>query len=236
ADDEPDAAPHMIGRVEHAAEPESERSADWPYHGATDEMDDRKDAAANALGRIFGGIGEAERLFGAETQPGDEATDDEQRHVRRKRAEDREHTEQQKVELIDEAPPEAVAELALSGGADEHAEDRGAADCGGFSGRGESGLDDVGDDRAQDSEIHDIEEITGGGQRDHTAMQRRNFRVVERRPDKSLDCLGHLIPPPPGLFGRLSGSRSSTVKARRAAVNAAARRRSRSTALELQNV
>src|SRR5262249_52900638 len=157
------------------------------YHGTTDEMDDRQDAAASALGRIFAGVGEAERLFGAETQSGDEATDDEQRHVRRKRAEDREHTEQQKVELIDEAPPEAVAELALSGGADEHAEDRGAADCGGFSGRGESRLDDVGDDRAQNSEIDDVEEIAGGDQRDHTTMQRRNLSVIERPTDKSLD-------------------------------------------------
>ena len=36
-------------------------------------MHDRQDAAANALGRVFAGIGEGERLFGAETDAGNEA-------------------------------------------------------------------------------------------------------------------------------------------------------------------
>ena len=33
----------------------------------------RQDAAADALGRIFAGIGEGERLLGAEAEAGDEA-------------------------------------------------------------------------------------------------------------------------------------------------------------------
>ena len=95
-------------------------------------MNDRQDAAADALGRIFAGIGEGERLLGAEADAGDEAADDQQRDARRQRAEDREDAEQQQVELIDEPAAEPVAELALAGGADEHAEDGGAADEGGL--------------------------------------------------------------------------------------------------------
>ena len=51
---------------EYAAEQQHERGSDRPHAGAADEMNDRQDAAANALGRIFAGIGEGERLLGAE--------------------------------------------------------------------------------------------------------------------------------------------------------------------------
>src|SRR5207248_5533583 len=50
ADDEPDPAPHIVGRFEHGAEPERERGADRPNASATDEMHDGEDAAADALG------------------------------------------------------------------------------------------------------------------------------------------------------------------------------------------
>ena len=80
------------------------------------------------FGRIFAGIGESERLLGAEAEAGDEAADNQQRHARGERAEDGENAEQQQVELIDEAAAEPVGEFALAGGADEHAENGGAAD------------------------------------------------------------------------------------------------------------
>ena len=93
----------------------------------------REDAPANALGRIFARIGEGERLLGAKPDAGNDAADDQHGDVRRERAQDRENAEQQKIELIDEAPAEPVGELALAGGADGQAENGGAADCRGFA-------------------------------------------------------------------------------------------------------
>ena len=49
-------------------------------------------------------------------------------NARRERTEDGEDTKQQQVELIDEPAAESVGEFALPGGADEQAEDGGAAD------------------------------------------------------------------------------------------------------------
>ena len=89
------------------------------------------------LRRIFAGISEGQRLLGAESNPGDKAADDHQRDARGQRAEDGEDTEQQQIELIDESPAEPVAELTLAGGADEHAEDGGAADGSDFRSRRE---------------------------------------------------------------------------------------------------
>src|SRR3974390_1807494 len=99
-------------------------------------MDDRQDATANALGRILSRIREGERLLGAETDAGDEAAQDQERDVRRERAQDRKRAEQQQVELINEPAAEPVAQLALAGGADRHAEDGGAADEGELGGPG----------------------------------------------------------------------------------------------------
>ena len=91
-------------------------------------MNDSEDAAANALGRIFAGIGECERLLGAKTEAGDEAADHQQGHAWRQRTEDGEDAEQQKIELIDEAAAEPVGQFALAGGAQRDAENGGAAD------------------------------------------------------------------------------------------------------------
>ncbi len=176
-------------------EREGEQRSDRPHAGAADEVHDRQDAAADALGRIFAGIGEGERLLGADADPGDEAADDQPRDGRGQRAEDREHAEQQQVELIDGLAAPAVAEFALTGGADEHAEDRRAADQGGFGSGRELGLKHVRDQRAEHDHIDDVEEVTGGDQRDHLDMERRYFRVVQRVTDKSLNCLSHGVVP-----------------------------------------
>src|SRR5262249_25029469 len=101
-------------------------------------MDDGEDTAADLLGRIFAGIGKAERLFGAKAEAGNEAADHQNRHARGERAKDRENSEQQQVELINEPAAEPIAQLALSSGADEHAEYCGAADGCGFGGCRES--------------------------------------------------------------------------------------------------
>ncbi len=66
-------------------------------------MNDRQNAAADALGRIFAGIGEGKRLLGAKADAGDEARGDEPRDARSEGPEDGEDTEQQQVELIDES-------------------------------------------------------------------------------------------------------------------------------------
>src|ERR1700692_880869 len=91
-------------------------------------MDDGEDAAADALGRIFSGISEAQRRLGAQPEPGDKATSDQQRHARSECAEDGEGAEQEQVELIDESAAEPVGEFALAGSAEKHAENGGAAD------------------------------------------------------------------------------------------------------------
>src|SRR5262249_34345371 len=128
ADDQPNRAPGIFGRAGNAADAERKRGADRPHAGAADEVHDRENAPADRLRRILAGIGEGERLFGAKTEARDEAADHEQRHARSESAEDREHAEDEKVELVDEAAAETVAEFTLTGGADEHSEDGGAAD------------------------------------------------------------------------------------------------------------
>ena len=55
------------------AEVQREQRGDRPDAGAADEMHDRQDAAADRLRRIFAGVGERERLLGAEADAGDEA-------------------------------------------------------------------------------------------------------------------------------------------------------------------
>ena len=106
-------------------------------------MNDRQDAAADALGRIFAGIGEGERLLGAEPDARDETRGDEPGNGRSERPQDREDAEQQQVELIDESAAEPVAEFTLAGRADEHSENRGAADSRCFGAGRELGLDQV---------------------------------------------------------------------------------------------
>ncbi len=101
-------------------------------------MHDREHAAADRLRCIFAGVGEGERLLGAEPEPGDEPADDKQRHRRRQRAEDGEDAEHQQVELIDEAAAEAVRQLALARGAERNSENGGAADPGGVGGGAET--------------------------------------------------------------------------------------------------
>ena len=66
-------------------------------------MNDRQDAAADALGRIFAGIGEGKRLLGAKADSRDEPRGDEPGDARSEGPEDREDAEQEQVELIDES-------------------------------------------------------------------------------------------------------------------------------------
>jgi hypothetical protein len=160
-------------------------------------MDDRQDAAADALGRIFAGIGERKRLLGAESDPGDKAAGDEQRDGRGKRSEDREDAEQQQVELIYESAAETIAEFTLTGRADEHSENGGAADASDFGPRCELGLKYVRNERAEDGKIDNIEEISSGYEPDNSPMKRRYFRIVQRGTDESLNCLSHGISPCP---------------------------------------
>jgi hypothetical protein len=58
-------------------------------------MHQRQDAASNALGRIFTGVGEGERLFAAEAEPCDEASRHQPSDRWRERTEDREHPKYQ---------------------------------------------------------------------------------------------------------------------------------------------
>ena len=116
-------------------------------------------------------------------------------HRRRQRAEDREHAENQQIELVDRLAAPTVAEFALTDAADEHAEHRGAADpCRLGAGR-ELGLNHVRDQRTQHDQIDDVEEVTGGDERDHLDMQRRYFRIVQRVTDESLNGLSHGVLP-----------------------------------------
>ena len=111
---------------------------------------------------------------------------------------------------------EPVAELALAGGADGHAENGGAADDRGLSRRGETGFDDERDQRAEDGKIDDVAEISGRDQRDNPAMQRRYFRLIQSVADKGFDCLCHTPSLP---YGRLSGSERGTVVGQAPTVN-----------------
>ena len=117
------------------------------------------------------------------------------RDARGKRAENREHAEQQQVELINEPAAEAVAEFTLAGGADEHSENGGAADGGDFGSGRELGLKYVRNERAEDGKIDDVEEISRGDERDNSSMERRYFRLIQRAADKCLNCLSHGVLP-----------------------------------------
>ena len=160
-------------------------------------MHERQNAAADALGRIFAGIGEGKRLLGADADTGNEAAGDQQRHGRHKRAEDGKHAEHQQIELVDESPAESVAKFTLAGGAKEHAEHGGAADGRDLSAGRKLGLQDVRNKRAEDGEVDDIEEVTGRDKRDHSAMQRRYRCLVQRIANESLYglSLSHSVSP-----------------------------------------
>ena len=163
-------------------------------------MHDGKKPSADSLGRIFAGIGERQRLLGAEAEAGDKAADDKHRDVRRECTEDREHAEQQQVELIDEAAAEPVAELTLSRSADEHAEDGRAADQRDLGAARELRRQNVRHERAEDRKVDDVEEVSRGDQRDHFAMQRRYLRFVERVADICLYGLSHGVSLPIPFF------------------------------------
>src|SRR6478752_4303056 len=178
----------------------SSASCPRPCVGAADEMHDRQNASANEFRRIFAGIGEGERLFGTKTEPGDEAADDKHRHVRRKCADNGEHTEQQQVELIDEAAAVPVAELTLPRGADEHAEDRRAADQRDFRAARELRRQNVRHERAEDRKVDDVEEISRGDECDDSAVQRRYLCLVERVADVCLYGLSHGLSLPIAAF------------------------------------
>ena len=109
-------------------------------------MDDGQYPATDIFRRIFAGIGEGQRLFSTEADTGDEPAEDEERHGRCEGAEDCEDAEQQQVELIDKAASETIAELSLTRGTDEQAEDGGAADQRDFRPGRELGLKDERDE------------------------------------------------------------------------------------------
>src|SRR4029450_12971950 len=50
---------------------------------------------------------------------------------------------------------------------------------------------DVRHERAEDREINDVKKVSSCDQRDHSAMQRRYLRLVERVADICLDGLSH---------------------------------------------
>ena len=125
ADDDPDAAP-----AKRVAEAECEQGGQRPRPGAADHLHAGDEAAADVLRRILAGIGEAQRLLGAEPDAGDEAQRGEPDVVGRERRGDGRQAVQQQVELIDRLAAEAVGELALRQRADEQAEQRGAGNGG----------------------------------------------------------------------------------------------------------
>ena len=109
-----------------------------------------------------------------------------------KRAEDREHAEQQQVELVDEAAAEPVAELTLAGGADEHAEDGGAADRRRLRRRSRTSTDRMyGTSEPKIVKSMTSKKYPAAISPTTLAMQRRYLRVVQRVADKCLDCLSH---------------------------------------------
>src|SRR5437868_7065562 len=70
ADDDPDAAP-----TDPVAQRERQQDADRPWPRSTDELHQSDDTAADALRCVFGGVGKAQRLLGAEADAGEEAED-----------------------------------------------------------------------------------------------------------------------------------------------------------------
>ena len=187
-------SPHRAP-TDRITEEQGEQRGDGPHAGAADKVDDCQDAAADRFGRIFASVGECERLFGADSDAGDKPRCDEPPDGRRQCAQDRERAEQQKIELIDFLAAPAVAKFALASRANEHAEDRRAADQGGFGAGAELGLDHIRYQRAQHDHIDHIKEVSSGDERDNLDMQRCNFRIVERIADKAFNRLSHDAPP-----------------------------------------
>src|SRR4029077_8251935 len=123
-DDDPDAAP-----TDRIAEGEGQEDAKRPRPGAADELHECGQPAANPPRRILGDIGIAQRLLGAEPDPGNEAKDKQpvitrvetDARDRRQRRAERRQAEEEEVELIARLPAEPVGELALAERADEEA-------------------------------------------------------------------------------------------------------------------
>ncbi len=155
-----------------------EKGRNRPHAGAADEVNEGEYPAADRFRRIFAGIGESERLFAAETQPTDKPAHHQPEYGWRERAEDCENSEQEQIELVDGLASPPVAEFALTGGANEHAEYRRAADKPGFRSGGKFGLNHVRDQRPEHNQVDDVKEVPRRNQCDHLDVERRNFRVV----------------------------------------------------------
>src|SRR4029077_2313345 len=177
-----------------------QRGANRPDAGGAREMPDGRNAPANSLKRIVAGIGERPRLLGPKADAGDKAADDKHRDVLRECTEDREHTEHQQVELIDEATAKPVAELALSRSADEHAEDGRASNQGDLCAARELRRQDVRHERAEDRKADNGEKVCRGAQPDHSAVQWRYLRFVKRVADVCLYGLSHSLSLPIEFF------------------------------------
>jgi hypothetical protein len=196
ADHRPDAAP-----ADRVAESEREQRADRPDAGAAHELHEGGDAAADAFGCIFGGIGKAQRLRRAEAHAGDEAADREPAGRGRHRSRDRRQPVEQHRPLEHGLAPEPVGELALPQGAHEQAEDRHRADRADFRRGREMRAHHVGHERAQDDVVDDVEEITEGDERQDPVMHRPHGGRVEPLVDIGNDRLRHDVSPPaPPVF------------------------------------
>ena len=66
----------------------------------------------------------------------------------------------------------------------------------------EFGRDHVRNQRAEHDQIDDVEEISGGDQRDDLDVQRRDFCIVERIADEAFNGLSHGVSP----YSRLAGA------------------------------
>jgi hypothetical protein len=149
------------------------------------------EAAADGLWRVFAGVSEAQRLFRAQTDSGDETQHREPDIVRRERGGDGRGAVQQQVELVDGFAAEPVGELALRQGADEQAEQCGAADQSDLRGGREAAARHVGDERAKDDVVGDVEEVTGGDEDEDPVVNRAHPGIVHGRADEALDGLRH---------------------------------------------
>src|SRR5262249_34636632 len=85
----------------------------------------------------------------------------------------------------------AVGEFALAERADEQADELTGPDQADLGRLGEARLDHVGDQRAEDGEVDDVEEIGKGDERENAPMDRTKLCLVELCVDVRYDRLRH---------------------------------------------
>jgi hypothetical protein len=124
----------------------------------------------------------SDRRPGAEADAHDEAQRDQPLHARREGGGERGDAEDRQVELIGEAPAEAIAEYAREDRPDRHADEGRRNEAGVMADIGKPALHHGAEHAAGEIDVETVEEHPGADEPEDAAMERRHRQGIEPGP------------------------------------------------------